>query len=64
MCEVVLVSGDCLVEALTVCETAEVKGAAPSVLVKVCGEVVVTNWLLLAPGYRAIVQTMRYHTVW
>jgi hypothetical protein len=37
----VLVTGDGLVERLTVCEAAEVEGRAPAILVKVGGKVVV-----------------------
>ena len=42
-CEVVLVSGGGLLEGLTLAVAAEVEALAPTVLVKVCGEVVVVS---------------------
>jgi hypothetical protein len=41
--KVVFVAGDGLVETLAICETAEVKGLAPAILVKVGCEVVVAG---------------------
>ena len=40
--KVVLVAGNGLVERFTVCESTEVEGLAPSVLVEICSEIVVT----------------------
>lgn len=42
VCEVVLMAGDSLVEALALVEAAEVERLAPTVLVEICREVVVT----------------------
>jgi hypothetical protein len=41
--EVVFVTGNGLVERFPVCETAEVEGLAPTVLVEICSEVVIAR---------------------
>lgn len=41
--EVVLVTGNCLFEWLAVCESAEVEGLAPAVLVEIGSEVVIVS---------------------
>lgn len=37
------VAGDGLVERLTVCESAEVEGLTPTILVEICAEIVITG---------------------
>ena len=41
--KVVFVAGNGLVEAFAICETAEMEGLAPSILVKICCEIIVTK---------------------